>query len=92
MALLGQSSIKLRNLDYDKTLVQKVQFLPTLFDGDALFELLPLLPKVHGSSKMQGMDRKNDGDAWCKVITTNIKNSFGLNFRKIHYLGHLHRV
>jgi len=39
MALLGQSSNKLWNLDYDKILVQKVQFLLIYFDGDVLFEL-----------------------------------------------------
>jgi hypothetical protein len=38
---------------------------------------------------MQGMDRKYDGHAWSKVITTNIKNNFGLSFRKVHCLGHL---
>jgi hypothetical protein len=37
--------------------------------------------------KMQGMDKKDDGHAWCKVITTNIKNSFGLSFKKTHCLG-----
>jgi hypothetical protein len=26
---------------------------------------------------------------WSKVITTNIKNNFGLNFREVRYLGHL---
>jgi hypothetical protein len=60
-----------------------------VFDGDVLFELPPLLPNAYGSSKMHGMDRKNNGHAWCKVITTNIKNSFGLTFKKIHCLGHL---
>jgi hypothetical protein len=27
---------------------------------------------------MQGMDKKYDGHAWCKVITTNIKKKLGL--------------
>jgi hypothetical protein len=72
MALLGNTFNKLWNLDYDKILVQKVQFLLTIFDGDVLFELLPMLPNAHGSLKMQGMDRKYDGHAWCIVITTNI--------------------
>jgi hypothetical protein len=66
--------------------------LPIVFDGDVLFELSPLLLNAHGSSKMQGMDRKNDGHAWCKVITTNIENNFGLSFKKIRCLGHLHCV
>jgi hypothetical protein len=63
-----------------------------LQDGDVLFELSLLLPNARGSSKMQGMDRKNNGHAWCKVITINIKNSFGLNFKNTHCLGHLHYV
>jgi hypothetical protein len=41
---------------------------------------------------MQGMDKKYDGHAWLKVIITNIKNSFGLNFKKAHCLGHLRYV
>jgi hypothetical protein len=31
---------------------------------------------------------KYDGHAWCKSVTTNIKNLFGLSFRKVHCLGH----
>lgn len=38
------------------------------------------------------MDRKYDGRAWCKVITTNNKNNFGLSFKKARCLGHLHCV
>jgi hypothetical protein len=36
---------------------------------------------------MQGMDRKNDGHAWRKVITTNIKNSFGVELQEDSLLG-----
>jgi hypothetical protein len=63
--------------------------LPTTFNGDILLELLPLPPSNPSSTQMQGMDKKYDGHAWSKVITTNIKNSFGLSFRKLHCLGHL---
>jgi hypothetical protein len=45
MVLLGRTSNKLRNLDYDKMHVEKIQFLPTIFDGDPLFELLLVLPQ-----------------------------------------------
>ncbi len=51
MALLGRSSNKLWNLDYDKILVQKVQLLLTIFNGYVLVELLPLFPNDHKSSK-----------------------------------------
>ncbi len=44
----------------------------------------------HSSSQMQGMDRKYNGHTWSKVITTNIKNTFGLNLKKFQCLGHLH--
>ncbi len=35
------------------------------------------------------MDRKYNGHVWCKVIITNIKNSFWLSFRRVCCLGHL---
>jgi len=31
---------------------------------------------------MQGMDRKDDGHAWCKVKMINIKNDFNFIFQK----------
>ncbi len=92
MVLPRRTSNELWNLDYDKIHVQKVQFLPTIFDGDALFKFPLVLPNAHGFLKMHGMDKKYDGHAWCKVIMTNIKNNFGLKFRKIYWLGHLHCV
>jgi hypothetical protein len=91
----GTSRIELQwatNFGLWQDTIQKIQFFSTIFGGDVLFELSPLLPNANNSSKMQGMDKKNDGHAWCKVITTNIKNSFGPSFRKIHCLGHLHCV
>jgi hypothetical protein len=66
-------------LDYDKIPIQKVQILPITFDGDVLFELPSLLPNAHNLSQMQGMDKTYGGHVWCKLITMNIKNSFGLN-------------
>jgi hypothetical protein len=92
MVLLGHSSNELWNLDYDKIFLQKIQFLPITFNGDVMFKLLPIFSTIHRPSQMQGMDRKYNGHAWCKVITTNIKNKFGFNFRKVHCLGHLHCV
>jgi hypothetical protein len=64
MALPRWSSNELWNLDYDKIPIQKIQFLSTIFDGDVLFELPPLLLNAHNFSKMQGMDKKNDGHVW----------------------------
>jgi hypothetical protein len=79
----------IRQLQNGKFLVVYVPFLPTSFNGDVTFELSPLLTNIHSSSQMQGMDRKYNGHVWCKVIATNIKNSFGLNFMKACCLGHL---
>jgi hypothetical protein len=52
MVLLGHTSNKLQNLDYDKIIFQKVQFLPIAFDGDVLFELPPPLSITHKPSHM----------------------------------------
>jgi hypothetical protein len=81
MVLLGQTLNKLWNLDYENIPLQKIQFLPIAFNGDVLFELLPMISIIHNDSQMPFMDRKYDGHAWCKLVTTNIKNSFGLSFR-----------
>jgi hypothetical protein len=89
MVLLGHTFDKLQNLDYNKIPLQKVHFLPIAFDGDVFFKLPLVFLIVHRLSQMQGMDRKYDGHVWCKVITTNIKNSFGLSFKKACCLGDL---
>jgi hypothetical protein len=81
----------LHYLDYDKITILAISFLPMTFNNDIMFELPPLSPNNPSSTQMQGMDKKY-GHAWSKVITTNIKNIFGLNFKKAHCLGHLHCV
>ncbi len=83
---------ELCNIDYEKIAIQIISFLPTTFNGDILFEMPLLSPSNPSSSQMQGTDIRYDGHAQSKVITTNIKNSFGFNFKKVHYLGHLHCV
>ncbi len=89
MVLLGQILDELQTLDYDKIPLRKIQFLLIAFNGDILFKLLPIHLNAHNPSQMQGMDRKYNGHVWCKLVTTNIKNSFGLSFRKVCCLGHL---
>jgi hypothetical protein len=54
-----------------------------------LFELPLMFLTIHNPSQMQGMDRMYDDHAWCKMVTTNIKNSFGFSFKKVHCLGQL---
>jgi hypothetical protein len=76
MVLLRQTSNKLWTLDYDNIPLQKVQFLFITFNGDVLFKLLPIHSNAHTPSQMQGMNWKYNGHAWCKLVTTNIKNLF----------------
>jgi len=89
MSVPRHASNKLHNLDYNKIIILTVLFLPTTFNGEIMFEVPPLFPSNPSLMQMQGIDRKYDGHAWLKVITTNIKNSFGLNFKKVHCLGDL---
>jgi len=51
-----------------------------LFNGDVLFELPPIINFDNHFGQMQGIDKKHDGHAWCKVKTINIKNDFNYNF------------
>jgi hypothetical protein len=68
-----------------------MQFLPPSFDEDVLFELLPVdTSALHiGSKSMQGMDKRHDGHAWTKTVTSHIKNDMNLTFRTSLYTGHL---
>jgi hypothetical protein len=50
------------------------------FNGSVLFELPLVLPTIHTPLQMQGMDKKYNDHVWCKVITTTIRNNFGLSF------------
>jgi hypothetical protein len=39
---------------------------------------------------MHGMDKRHDGHAWTKTITSHIKNDMSLAFHTTTYVGHLH--
>jgi hypothetical protein len=70
MAPIEHTSNKLRNLDYDKIPLQKVQLLPIVFDGDVLFEFSSIFLTIHRPSHMQGMDRSaliGDSSAFSQV-------------------------
>jgi hypothetical protein len=92
ISVIRHASNELRNLDYNKITILIVSILPTTFNNDIIFKLPPLSPSNPSSTYMQGMDKKYDGHAWSKVITTNIKNNFGLSFKKVRCLGHLRCV
>jgi len=59
------------------------------FEGNILFELPLLRQPIRHLNKMQGMEKKYSGHAWCNMKTTNIKNDFGLGFQHSKCLGHL---
>jgi hypothetical protein len=68
--------------------IQRVKFLPPTFNGDVLFEL----PPVDTSGPfhmMHGMDKRHDGHAWTKTVTSNIKSDMSLTFRTSTCIGHL---
>jgi hypothetical protein len=71
------------SLNYDSLDIQRVQFLPTTFDGDVFFELPTIdMSTLHFHTKLiQGMDKRHDGHAWTKTTTSHIKNDMNLKFR-----------
>jgi hypothetical protein len=90
MSIVPHSSNKLKSLDYNKIKIQYVSFMPITFNDNIISELPPIYLQTSHFGQMQGMDRKYDGHAWCKVKTSNIKNNFGLGFISNKCLGHLH--
>jgi hypothetical protein len=69
-----------KTLDFDTVDIQRVKFLPPTFNGFVLFEL----PPVDTSGPfhmMHGMDKRHDGHAWTKTVTSNIKSDMSLTFR-----------
>ena len=85
----GRSELK--NVDLASFSHQKVNYLPTRYNGDIVFELPPL-PNVKGggAAMLEGMDRRRDGHAWTETATMNITDPNGqLSFRYVKCLGHL---
>jgi hypothetical protein len=88
-SILGSRN-ELATVDYDKISYYKVQYLPLLYNGDVIFELLPSLVSASSfKNGMDGTDKRFDGHTWCRTITSNIHNSQGLTFRKSSYAGQL---
>jgi len=58
---------ELKSLNYNVITIEFVNCLPTKFNGDILFELPPLHHLLGHSEQLQGMDKKYDGHAWCKL-------------------------
>ena len=70
---------------------QKLNYLPTKYNGNIVFELPPLSTvKGGGGAMLEGMDWRRDGHAWTETTTTNISDPDGqLSFRYVKCLGHL---
>jgi hypothetical protein len=66
MSLTLHRCFKLKFLDYGAIKIESMNCLPTKFNGDILFELLVHHALGH-SNQLQGMVRKYDGHAWCKL-------------------------
>ncbi len=82
---------EIQNIDFDNVKVVQVPFLPQKFNGIILFERPQAIVVATMVEQMQGMDNKYNGHPWCVVKTTHIKkNSYGLNFRQVACVGHLH--
>jgi hypothetical protein len=88
-----QASKGIRNvfktLDFGNLDIQRVQFLPPTFNGNVLFELPPVDP-TGPFHMMHGMDKRHDGHAWTKTVTSNIKSDMSLTFCTSTCIGHLH--
>ena len=66
----GRSELK--TVDLSKFPHEKLNYLPTKYNGDIIFELPPLpTVKGGGAAMLEGMDRRRDGHAWTEIATTN---------------------
>jgi hypothetical protein len=81
----------LKGLNYDTVKLLRVNFLLPIFNGDVVFEL-PSIGSFVGNLQaklMVGMDKRHNGYAWTKTITSLIKNDMGLTFCTSSCVGHL---
>jgi hypothetical protein len=75
-----------KTLDFDTLDIQRVKFLSPIFYGDVLFELPPV-DTSDPFHMMHGMDKRHDGHAWTKTVTSNIKSDISLTFRTSTCIG-----
>ena len=86
----GSKSI-LSRVDFASFNICSVDCLPPSFNGNVIF-VLPAISKSSSQSQaklLQGMDKRHDGHAWTRTVTTHIMNDMGLSFRMSSCLGHL---
>jgi hypothetical protein len=62
----------LKSSDLGSFLHHRVKYLPSQYNGDAIYELPPILaPKEGAAGRLVGMDRSCDGHAWMPDSTYN---------------------
>ena len=85
------SRSEILSIDFGNIEHVEVKYLPASYDGDKIFELPPLLENIPTtfSGDMDGMEKQYDDHTWCKTMTTNVKNDYGLKFWKSACTGHL---
>jgi hypothetical protein len=67
MSLTPHVCSELKSLEYSAITIEFVNYLPTKFNGDILFEF-PLIRHPLGHFRqLQSMDKKYDGHVWCKL-------------------------
>jgi len=64
MSLTLHTCFKLKSFNYRAIAIEFVNCFP---NGDILFELPPICHPLGHSEQLQGMDKKFDGHAWCKL-------------------------
>jgi len=86
---LTHATNEVKSLDYNKMRIEVVNFFLVRFDVDILFDFTPST-QANGAFQIDPRhEHRYNGHIWCKVKTTNIKNSFGLGFKSTKCLGHL---
>ena len=76
-----------KTLDFDTLDIQRVKFLlpPLMKMSFSCYQV----DKSGSFHMMHGMDKRHDGHAWTKTVTSNIKSDVNLTFRTSTCIGHL---
>ncbi len=63
----SHTCFELKSFDYMAIIIEFVNCLPIKINGDILFERLFVYRPLRHSRQLQGMDKKFDSHAWCKL-------------------------
>jgi hypothetical protein len=67
MSLALHTCSELKSLNYEDITIEFVNCFPTKFNGDISIELPLVYHPLGKSGQLQGMDRKFNGHAWCRL-------------------------